>query len=952
MRVTFNVLIVVVGLSLTTSGVFAQVGGTGTAGAIRGNVTDASGAVLPGVTVTATSPALIGSQVSVTDTAGGYRFPSLPPGTYAVTYDIPGFTPAKRENIQIAIGFTATVNVRMTVASVKETVQVTGGAPLIDTSSTHVNQSFNVKAMQEIPASRDFWGLLAYTPSVTTSHIDVGGSHAGNQFNYSAYGFAGQDTLRLEGINITFGGTTSSLYMDFGSSDEVSFGTVAQNADVATPGVQMNMIAKSGGNQFHGRLYQDYESNALQSASIPSDVLDRGIRADSNQLQKYRDFSGDAGGPLKKDKLWWYISDHNQKIDVGQPNFVGPIAGKPFEVTLWNLSGKATYRASAKHTLIGYYQFSLKNSPNNLPFSTVDYTSLDQTWSQPIRSWVYKGEWDGTLTRNMYAEVRYGMSSVSASHVANSDSDAFQQVDLGAGTDLNATQKNQFIFRRPQVNGNLTYFKQGWAGSHEFKAGGDIDRTVEWNGNTQGAGGNVQEAFNNGAPQRVILYAPTATSVGDPTGTNALLSVFHVTVADAYLMDQWSLKRATLNLGVRWDHYRGWSPDQKQLAYSFGPLNIPAMTFPSMTYFTWNKVVPRTGLAYNLTQDGRTSIKLSWGLYAFDPGIGLAGSADPNQAAKSVTYAWSDAGGCQGCIAGDGLFQPGEQGALLASALSNGITTDPNLEDPSAMQSTAYLERQINDTLAVRGGFVYYTVRNQVAAFQPYRPATAYTVPFTTTDPVTGQSLQFYGIPKRDLANFPATTVIQNLPNDGTYKTLELSLDKRQSHNYSVGASFSYTWQHDYPLGYPNTPNSPGLYPYSIYSAQAHGTYALPHGVLLSGTYRLQAGVNYARRLNVAAPASCDCVFSAAVGGSPGNTQVFVTPYNAYRNDNVSLLSLRAEKSFNIGGLGNLAVFIDGFNLTNHYAAETISVVTGSAFQKPTSIIGPRTARLGARFTW
>src|SRR5437762_12832778 len=190
---------------LASTHAFAQGGGASTTGSINGKVVDSSQAVLPGVTVTVASPSLMGVQTAVTDGGGNYRFPALPPGTYTVTFELPGFNTLKRENIQIAMGFTAAVNVELAVASLTETVTVTGDSPVIDTSATRVQQNFKLEALQEIPNARDLWSLLAVTPGVGMSRIDVGGNRAGTQTGYTAYGFSGQNRVLVEGINTTEG---------------------------------------------------------------------------------------------------------------------------------------------------------------------------------------------------------------------------------------------------------------------------------------------------------------------------------------------------------------------------------------------------------------------------------------------------------------------------------------------------------------------------------------------------------------------------------------------------------------------------------------------------------------------------------------------------------------------------------------------------------------------------
>ena len=149
---------------LVSTHAFAQGGGASTTGSINGKVADSSGGVLPGVTVSATSPSSMGIQSSVTDSGGYYRFPALAPGTYTVTFELPGFNTLKRENISISMGFSAAINVELAVASLNETVTVTGDSPVIDTSNTRVQQNFKLEALQEIPNARDLWSLLALTP--------------------------------------------------------------------------------------------------------------------------------------------------------------------------------------------------------------------------------------------------------------------------------------------------------------------------------------------------------------------------------------------------------------------------------------------------------------------------------------------------------------------------------------------------------------------------------------------------------------------------------------------------------------------------------------------------------------------------------------------------------------------------------------------------------------------
>jgi len=177
-------------------------------------------------------------------------------------------------------------------------------------------------------------------------------------------------------------------------------------------------------------------------------------------------------------------------------------------------------------------------------------------------------------------------------------------------------------------------------------------------------------------------------------------------------------------------------------------------------------------------------------------------------------------------------------------------------------------------------------------------------------------------------------------------------VNKRQSHNFSLGAGFGYTWQHDFPLSFPNTPNGPFDYDYRGVGFKLNGQYNAPWGINVSPVYRYQGGANFARTLSVSAPASCGCTFSAARGGSLANTTVYADKYGDNAQDKISVLDVRVEKSINTGNGTRVRLFFDAFNIMNSYAGETITVSTGASYLQPTAILAPRTGRIGLRFLW
>ncbi|HVC20065.1 MAG TPA: carboxypeptidase-like regulatory domain-containing protein, partial [Vicinamibacterales bacterium] len=226
---------------------------------LTGTVKDAKGGVLPGVTVTATSPALIGSQVAVTETNGTYLFPSLPAGAYALKFQLSGFQTYTRANINLSLNQTLTVNAQMQLASLKENVTVTAESPVVDVQSTSIGNTMNTAKLISVPSSTDLWGALAQAPGVRMQGFDVGGSHKYQQSGYSAFGENGQTRVITEGVDTTEGTGGAGFYQDYYSESEVSVSGAGQDVSMNTPGAAVISTIKSGGNTFKSLINQTYE---------------------------------------------------------------------------------------------------------------------------------------------------------------------------------------------------------------------------------------------------------------------------------------------------------------------------------------------------------------------------------------------------------------------------------------------------------------------------------------------------------------------------------------------------------------------------------------------------------------------------------------------------------------------------------------------------------------------
>jgi Carboxypeptidase regulatory-like domain len=950
-RILFGALAALAILASVPAPASAQGGGASSTGTIQGRVGDSSGAVLPGVTVTAASPSMIGTQTQVTNENGNYRFPAVPPGVYSVSFELAGFSGIKRDGVEVSLGFTANVNVEMKVAALQETVTVTGDSPVIDTTATRVQQNFKLEQLNSIPNGRDMWALLAATPGVVMSRIDVGGNRAGTQTGYTAYGLNGQVRTSVEGINTTEGTGGAGFYYDYGSFEEVFLGVAGQGAEAATPGVQSNFLGKSGGNRFSGEFYVDGYNNNFQGSNL-SDIYTRdtsqggyGFRPGSNEVLRYYDVNFNLGGPIKKDKAWWQFSWRRQFNAVEQPLFK---FDQSFDTWNTNPSAKVTYQLSQNHKFIGYYQWNMKTQPNRLPFGTYTYENADSTTRQESPSWVYKGEWNGTLSDRLYLEARWGDFGYYDPRYANSDEEYFWR-DSTLLILTGSHSENQTDRDRKQLTGAATYFLDTKWGSHTFKAGGEMYNETQWGGREKNVGGNIEHIYNNGAPSQVVFGIPTALCVCGRYASDdgQLLVVNKLDQQDLFVNDTWSMGRINLNLGLRWDRYRGWMPEQEQIAYSIGPVSVPAQTFPEREFYVWNNIGPRAGITYDLAGDGKTVLKASYGLFWHNPGPGVSADANPNQNNKSVTYTWNDANR-------DKHYQTGEEvGAPTASTLAGTVQLDPNIGQPYSHDFTAYLERQVSTSIGARVGFVYKTEDDLITSFIPGRGPSAYTLPYSFVDvgpdgrtgTADDRTLTLLAVPNTpDVATrFPVNSLVMNVGDEGRYKTIEASMQKRMSQRWSLQAGGSHTWSHNF--FQVQTPNATSEADITRWDFKLSGTYEAPFGFRISPLIRHQAGANFARTISVGAAAA------TAAGGIFSGT-IDAEPRDANRHDNITVFDVRVERGFALGRGMRLRGFLDLFNITNSNAAETRTTSTGTAYLRPTAVLPPFTARVGARFSW
>lgn len=655
------------------------------AGAITGIVTDGTKAVLPGVTITLSGPAVMGSPSTTTGDNGTFRFAALSPGEYTIKFELGGFGTVIRENIRVGVGFTATVNTELNPATVAESVTVSGQSPVVDVTSNQVATRYDTEMLASLPGARDFWAVLAQTPAVSMGRVDVGGSGALTQQPYTAYGLAsagGVNRAEVEGVMVNEGGGgggSDMYYTDYGAFAEIAVNAVGNGADMPSPGVLSQLIAKSGGNAYHGNVYFDYQNDSLEATNIDDAQIAAGVRGssvlnarDTNRLSRFQDFNVDVGGYIKPDRLWWYAAYRRGVTEQRYPTLLDDIQYTRVPV----VTGKLTYNATPAHKFVGFYQFQTKDQPDYLGAirigggrQTTALMTADSVWHSRFPLHVWKAEYTGVLSSALYVELRAG--AYHSVWAREGKSSAPRIEDIGNNIVSGGVWSTDLRRHRPQANGALSFTTSRWGGSHNFKVGGEVMRDLlvqPFTGFETAT--NALSVFNNGVPNQVDIYLSPSES------KNGLWT------SSGYVNDTWQLtRRMTINAGIRFDHHSAYLPDQQAPAgQRFARVN------DIVTFDNWG---PRLGVSVDLTGDAKTVAKASYGSFWLYPAADLASGLNPNATMWLQRYSWSDPNR-------NGVFDPGEQGTLLSVQGGSAATVfDPDLENTYVRQVTAYVEREL-----------------------------------------------------------------------------------------------------------------------------------------------------------------------------------------------------------------------------------------------------------------
>ena len=394
----------------------AQSVGTGT---IIGKVADESGAPMPGVTVTVSSPALQLREIAeVSGADGTYRLVDLPIGIYSVKYELTGFQSIVREEVRLTAGFTARLDIVLKVGAISETLVVSGQSPVIDTSSTTGTVSFTKETLENAPTSRAFADVLSMAPGFRAAGVDVGGSELSEQrVGVRNYGTSGQITPQLEGINTRQASGSAGFFYDYSAVEEAQIQAVGNDAEVALPGGAWNAIVKSGGDEFHGRYSYAGQTKSLQSGNVDEELRAQGVDPAGSGMRWYSDAAADLGGRIIRSRLWFYAALHDQRSEenlIGFSKETGP-DGRFFTADdvpgydrsiVTNQTIKSTFQATSKYKVVGFFQRNEKIQPNGQTAGRFEPFPATYNYSFPTRA--TKGEFTGTPSDKLLFNVMAG----------------------------------------------------------------------------------------------------------------------------------------------------------------------------------------------------------------------------------------------------------------------------------------------------------------------------------------------------------------------------------------------------------------------------------------------------------------------------------------------------------------------------------------------------------------
>jgi len=882
---------------------------TQTTSALTGTVTDSTGAVVPGATVSITSPSLIGgAHTAVTDSQGTYRFPSLQPGVYELTAELTGFRKVTQSGIRLPLGATITLDVAVGQITATEAVVVNANASMVDVKSSATNTQIDNELLQNLPTTRFQPDVIDLAPGVTNS-VAFGGTASSN-------------ALMIDGVDVSDPDAGSPWsFFNYNWIQEVQVVGLGANAEYGEfTGVAANSIVRSGSNRFSGLFEYLTERNNWISNNTTS--LPEELRSDFKpvEIKTYYDSSAQVGGPIMKDKLWFFTGLQYFK-DISRPaGFNGPFQSERSPRYI----GKVNWAANPNIKVEGFYEWDKYDvtGRNAGPDYAPEATSLEPA---PESNWNARLTW--TLSPKMLLDVRNGGYAgyyPVEPTPPNSRTAPYPRSNESGYYSVNAPYYYRGDRKRNVTSATLTRYADKFAGkSHEFKFGFEFERSKIVN--EYGYPGGRLYYDYGGAPYLVTLWDGYVTNA-----TSKRVSV--------YAQDTWTVNdRLTINPGIRFNANRGSVPEKG-------------------TVLSTNPISPRIGLAWDLTANHRSVVRLHYGRYHDALLGGTYYHMDTSQQHPKITAL---------------VLGPNEFEEIDRVDVANNVGIDQNVKPSYVDQYIAGIEHELMPDLSVQVQYIRRNYKN----FMGFVDTGATYDPVERRDPGPDNTLDTEDDGELITVYNKSGDSFLNMTNpDGAfrrYNGFQVNVRKRFSHNWQTNTS--YTWSRTrgnvnnaFGANAPGASSSADLGQTGVFANpnrainsvgdvvfdythhfKAEGTYRLPlwGGFNISGVYRYITGAAWGRRATIR-------------DLDQGSESVRIEPRGTRRVDALNNVDLRVEKTLTFGQQSRTAgLFVDVFNLNNQGIPDStfsrpITDTSGSSFGDPLGWINPRLVRVGVRFTF
>ncbi|MDA1183644.1 MAG: carboxypeptidase regulatory-like domain-containing protein [Acidobacteria bacterium] len=915
-------------------------------GALAGVVTDETGGVLPGVTVEASSPALIEQVRAVaTNGDGAYRIADLRPGLYTVTFTLPGFQVYIRNGILLEGSAVVTVNGDMRLGSLEESITVTGESAIVDVQSSTKEQVLTEELLNAIPTGRQVWNVGYTLPGVTLNNPGrvVGGAGGIQQVRMGVHGANhNETTIMIDGmaVNANHGNGSTQQYFNQNMAQEMSFSTSGNSAELQKGGVALNMIPQTGGNTFGGTfLAVAVPTEAWVSDNFTGTGLkEAGLRTPNATLST-SDYNASLGGPIKRDVAWFYGSFRRVASDatLADSTFLD---GSRIVDPQWVKQGSVRLTAQLAGTskITGFFERTRKfRGVSNAAAGD----SFEATRRRPADGRYYdmgQVKWTSTVGSRVLLEAGYSFSrqnwSLEYQEGVSKTRDSAEWFASASRQDLIlGTRKvapvSEFATdnTRNVVSSSVSYV----TGSHALKTGVQHNFGPRKNDLTTNA--DLNQRYRNGVPDSVVVYnTPNLNEVS----MDADLGI--------YVQDSWRLDRLTINAGLRYDYFKATVLANSLPAGRFAP----ARTFPQVDLPTFNDLSPRFGATYDLFGDGTTAVKAGVNKYVASMAADFARTYDP-AVSSTDTRTWND-------LNGDDIAQDNEIGPSNNSRFGVAATRRPddNLKREYNVEYNASIDRQLTSSLSVSAGYYRRTFHRLWFTDNTLITAADY-LPVEVASPLNGEALTVWNLDpaKRGLVD----RVDTNAP-DGArkqiYNGVEFTFQARTPGNGRILGGITYDRTRIANCS-PDDPNVNG----GRFCNQFGSNVDIPFRTMfkLSGFYPLPVwGIEVSGSLQSAPGALTGNDWSVSRKVVPGLTQPTVTvplvaPGTRYL-DQINQLDISFAKAIAFNGNNRLRVKLELFNAFNSNVVLGARRVFGSRLDSPTEIMSARMIQLGASFNF